>query len=276
MKFSQHLALTIEQGKFKLIDDNKEIYPVANISAVSNSSVALEFPIPLLNKKYKLAIPSIIDGYGNPTIADTLEFTVNLNSVLEVFLKSLEFVPSHKILLQFSEPVVAATVSDINNYKLYPYGAIESVTVLKDDLVEINLSSAIKLEGRGKNYLITAGGNIQAVSGNQMTKGAGNTLGFTFAENDISSVYIYPNPIKKSLHNEAYIGHLTRQSTVEILTVEGTLIRSLEEFDGNGGIEWDLRDSNGNKLDIGIYIIRAIDKSNASGKEVLTKFAITQ
>jgi hypothetical protein len=53
-------------------------------------------------------------------------------------------------------------------------------------------------------------------------------------------------------------------------------IREIVEDDGNGGVEWDLLDSDGRALPGGVYLFRATG-SDINGKEVapkLGKFAI--
>ena len=85
-------------------------------------------------------------------------------------------------------------------------------------------------------------------------------------------IIVYPSPISLNKHDEAYIGHLTQTAKIEIMTIDGKILRTLEELDGNGGINWDLRDNYGNILDIGVYIIKAVDSTN--NKEKYTKFTI--
>jgi flagellar hook assembly protein FlgD len=51
------------------------------------------------------------------------------------------------------------------------------------------------------------------------------------------------------------------------MTTDGADILTLTESDGNGGIEWDGRDKNGNLLPNGIYLFRA-NGTNLDGKSV--------
>jgi hypothetical protein len=211
VNFSERLPLIVESGNFRLIiSNNDNNFPLSNVSLISDSSVALEFSEVIPNGFHRIFVSSLMDYFGNPTDTATLELTVDINPQIELHLVSLDFVSPNKILLRFSESVVASTVTDISNYRLFPYGEIRSISVLEDDLIEIILLSGSGISGRGKNYLITASTNIEALSGNRMTAGAGNTLGFAIAEDDISGVFVYPSPISLSAHTSAFIGHLTQ------------------------------------------------------------------
>ncbi|MCH7977138.1 MAG: hypothetical protein IIC18_11395, partial [Bacteroidetes bacterium] len=57
----------------------------------------------------------------------------------------------------------------------------------------------------------------------------------------------------------------------EVYALDGAHVRSLEEFDGDGGTPWDLTDDNGEQVPSGIYLIRI----ETDGQDpVITKVAI--
>ena len=53
-------------------------------------------------------------------------------------------------------------------------------------------------------------------------------------------------------------------------------VREIEEKDGNGGVDFNLKDLNGEYLGSGIYIYRVVmlDESNNEGEEKIGKFAV--
>jgi hypothetical protein len=48
----------------------------------------------------------------------------------------------------------------------------------------------------------------------------------------------------------------TREATVRILDVSGRLLPTLQETDGNGGVQWDLRDESGKKAVGKLAVVR--------------------
>ncbi len=68
------------------------------------------------------------------------------------------------------------------------------------------------------------------------------------------------------------IAGLTRTATVRILDASGRLLRTLQETDGNGGVQWDLKDENGNPVPSGIYIFYVVDE----GEKGTGKLAIVR
>ena len=91
-------------------------------------------------------------------------------------------------------------------------------------------------------------------------------------KDSFSNLFIYPSPfIISNGSNKITIDGLIRDSDIKILNVEGKLVK---EFSSPGGrvAFWDGRDSNGNLVNSGIYIVVAFDKD---GNNVTTgKIAI--
>lgn len=96
------------------------------------------------------------------------------------------------------------------------------------------------------------------------------TLG-DFAD-DLSDVYVFPNPYRSDQHaGRVIIAGLPRSATIEVYSLGGERVRSLEEFDGDGGAPWDLTDENGEPIPSGIYLIRV----ETDGQDpVFTKVAV--
>ncbi|MCI0613051.1 T9SS type A sorting domain-containing protein, partial [bacterium] len=62
------------------------------------------------------------------------------------------------------------------------------------------------------------------------------------------------NPFLADRHAMLTIGGLTEQAVVKIIDVEGRVLTTLEETDGNGGVDWDTRDTRGNFAPSGVYL----------------------
>ena len=273
IKFNGLLPIETNNINFRIYKEGNEneLIPYSNCNSVSDSVVAVDLINKLENGIYNIYISSFRDFYGNYTKAAALSFNVNEIENKELFLTRLEFTKPNIIILEFSEAVDSYSSTNIDNYTLKPYCSIENIEQIDSNKVKILLHEH-SLYGLGKDYLITASRNISSKSGLLMTEGVGNTLGFSIYEDNIDKIIVYPSPISLNKHDEAYIGHLTQTAKIEIMTIDGKILRTLEELDGNGGINWDLRDNYGNILGIGVYIIKATDTIN--NKEKYTKFTI--
>ena len=140
---------------------------------------------------------------------------------------------------------------------------------------EINLDPQVPIGALGKNYTITVR-NVKSVNGILMTLGAGNTIGFVFSDSDLERTIVYPNPFSQSRDERMYFAMLAPRCEVIIMTLSGEILNILIENDGNGGVEWDGRDSGGNRLSSGIYLYKVVvtDADGSRRESELNKFAI--
>jgi hypothetical protein len=67
---------------------------------------------------------------------------------------------------------------------------------------------------------------------------------------------VYPNPFLYDRHSSISIENLSEITTIRILGVDGTLIRTIENRGGRAS--WDGRDSQGRELGSGVYIVVAL------------------
>ncbi|MDD5687547.1 MAG: carbohydrate-binding protein [Elusimicrobia bacterium] len=99
----------------------------------------------------------------------------------------------------------------------------------------------------------------------------------SYVSADMSNVKIYPNPYNPAtaVLGKLKIINLPMNSNMKLYNVTGELVRELKEIDfGNlGWIEWDGKDSDGDKVGRGIYIYQIEDAagSKKSGKIGLIK-----
>ncbi len=275
IKFTNRISLDLNNNSngIKLISENNTLLSSVNLTLHNDSSLIVEFDKNFFNGTYKLQIPTFTDFYGNPTLQKGLDIDVNIVFKTELFLTSLIYEAPLTLIVNFSGNI-DFTALETGNYTLHPYGRIENILLIDSNIIKILLSENTQIYGRGKDYLLTAHQNITSISGNKMTTGSGNTLGFCISENNLDSIYVYPAPISLSKHTEAYIARLPNNTTIEILNQFGKVIKTLNETDGNGGIDWNLCDEQGNKCGIGIYFVR-ITHTNPN-EQKLIKFAITK
>ena len=75
---------------------------------------------------------------------------------------------------------------------------------------------------------------------------------------ELDELRVYPNPFSYDRHNQIIIDDLSRNTTVRIVGVDGTLINTISAQGGR--ISWDGRDFRGNRLGTGIYFVIALDE----------------
>jgi len=94
-------------------------------------------------------------------------------------------------------------------------------------------------------------------------------LVFGFAAAELGEVIAYPNPYDPG-QGSLTIANLPVGSTVSIANVSGRVVQGLVEEDGDGGVEWDGRNANGQGVGSGIYYYRV----QHEGRTRLGKLAV--
>jgi ligand-binding sensor domain-containing protein len=91
----------------------------------------------------------------------------------------------------------------------------------------------------------------------------------TRASEDLTSVYVYPNPVRPEFQGTVKISNLTNKATVKITDVEGNLV--FETTSEGGTIEWDTTAFGKYKVASGVYLIliSAQDGIEATIKKVM-------
>ena len=72
--------------------------------------------------------------------------------------------------------------------------------------------------------------------------------------------------------------NLTSRVDIYIFTIDGVMVKKITENDGNGGVEWDLKDQDNNVISSGIYFYKAIALDNFDNQlhEKIGKFAVVK
>jgi hypothetical protein len=268
----------IDPQVFTISADGTDHTPIEVLRS-TDTSAALYMDTKLHEGEYAMLVRSFRDFYKTPTLERELNFTISEMPPpdKELYLLRLEVVDRSELVLFYSEPVIENDAENIDNYRLSPYGSIEMISFnpAEPDKVIIHPDQSFGFGPRGQNYTITVS-NVKAVSGRSMTTGSGNTLSFVLTAEDVHNAYVYPNPIKMSENPDIYFANLPPKAEVIIYTVEGEELRTLQETDSNGGVEWDGLDKNGEELPAGIYlfVVKTINADGTSNTSDLKKFAI--
>ncbi|MBZ0199997.1 MAG: T9SS type A sorting domain-containing protein, partial [Ignavibacteriaceae bacterium] len=248
-----------------------------SVSPANQYSYLLTFQDDLPVGNNILVIQNIKDLYGSPLTADTITFNVVHPPVLkEFYITSYEILSPHSVKLVFNLPVDELTASNAANYSFKPDNAVSSVAIDNKDkqIVYLNLSGNKPVGSVGIEYTLHVN-NIKSADGLNINSGAGSYIVLTgFAEN-LNDVYVYPNPAKVS-NGKVTFANLPQRAKIVIWNVNGKRVIELQETDGNGGVDYNLKDENGEQLNSGIYIFRIVklDATNNETEEKIGKFAV--
>ena len=176
------------------------------------------------------------------------------------------------ILLEFNAPVQAASATNVESYSLGSPLTLDYAELLPGagNQVRLHLRDGV-IGALGKSFFIEAVGVLSA-EGVPLQRGLGNAAGFAFANGNLDNVFTYPNPFAPRRDAVVTFAGLTPAARIKVVDVEGRLRKTLTERDGDGGIDWDGRDEEGQILPSGIYFAYV----QAGDLHTIIKFAIVQ
>ncbi len=106
----------------------------------------------------------------------------------------------------------------------------------------------------------------------ELLKFAGRSTPYYGSAEDLNAASVYPNPFKPYRgHTHVTFDGLTARAKIEIFTIAGEKVRTIEETDGDGETRWDVTNEEGRNLASGVYVYRI---SNDQGEEKISKLAV--
>ncbi len=264
-----------DKGYFVL---NGEQSPDALIkTGDTGSRLILSFPEPFKLGLNSLSIDSLfLDADFGIFAPNHLPITFTYEPVEEdfLYLTRWEIIDEQTALLVFNYPLDESTLA-ASHFTIQPFGDITSVSLEGNEVNAIRVSiSGATLGALGYPISITVATEVCAVNGVCIKANEGNTATFSSFREDLTKVYVYPNPVRPhQLFDGLRFANLTQLAEVRILTPSGRLINTLQETDGDGGLEWDMRDVEGQRLKPGVYLYHV----TADGvKAFLGKFSVLE
>jgi hypothetical protein len=256
------------------------VYP-NSISPASQYSYLLTFKDKLPVGADTLFVKALIDHYGSSVPQDAIPFVIDsVYGVSEFFISSYQIVSPYLVKITFNLEFDLNSGIDVNNYTFQPDNSIAKINSDPSD----NKSVYLVLKGKpvgsvGREYTLKIANVLSSsASGNiKINSGAGSFLVLTSITQDLSSVYVYPSPARlKNGSGKITFANLPQRAKIVIFTLSGIKVREIEENNGTGGVDYDLRDTNNLLLGSGIYIYRIVrlDNSNNEVEEKIGKFAI--
>jgi hypothetical protein len=208
-------------------------------------------------------------GY-RPNVAN---FTYNTFFTPKLYLTNWAALNEKEAKLSFNFPL-SNDAFETKNYTVAPYGSLVSVEAIPNDpnSIKVKVDKAV-LGAVGYSTSITIQ-NVTATNGAKILVGEGNTATFSGNKDDLANVYSYPNPVKK---NEVMSGmrfaNLTQQATIYIYTLSRRYINKVSETDGDGGVDWDMKDESRTLIGTGVYWYRV---SAEGSKDFVGKFSVVE
>lgn len=245
-----------------------------------DSVLVLVWSVPLGQGAHKLRIVGLRDRWGE-RVADTV---MAYDHVVEVRGDSLYIVSTHvpdvhHVRITFSCAIDSADAEIISHYTLLPTGRI--VEARRDSAdhasVILTLDNNTPIGAFGKSWTIHVSGLTSTQCG-RIVEGAGSTAGIVMHKEDLTDMFVYPNPCRIDQNDHCTFANLTPEAEITIFTLSGARIASVTEKNGDGGVDWNLRDQRGDVIQSGIYIYYATGK-NSAGADVepkVGKFAIVR
>jgi len=260
VKFSEKMNNTIENLQaFKL---NGNVIP-NSIAPASQYSYLVTFRDEIPVGTNLLSVSDLRDLYGSPIQPTDTTFIMDTVFVSpEFFISSFKIVDAYNIRVIFNLEVDEASAENVSNYFFEPDNKASSVSVdvSNKKVVNISLNGQKPIGSIGREYVMKVKDVFSSPSTGSLkiNEGAGSYIVLSSFANDLSDVYVYPNPVKPTSGEALTFANLPRYAQISIWTVDGTKIGEIEESDGNGGVTFNLLDLSGNTLSSGIYIYRIV------------------
>jgi subtilisin family serine protease len=272
--FSQRVNNTIENlQSFQVVGIG---YP-NSVSPANQYSYMLSFSSVLPVGTNQLVTKDLKDYYGSPIAVNTSSF--NIDSVYtgeEFFVTSFEIIDPYKVKIVFNKDVNESEAKYTDNYSFEPSNRVTSVQVDASDkkIIFLNLKGNKPIGSIGKEYRLRIL-NLTSSDGIHINTGAGSYLVLTGYAKDLSDVYVYPNPAKVASGKMTF-ANLPKRAKIIIWNLEGMRINELSETDGDGGVDFNMKDESGEEIGSGIYIYRIVrlDDSDNEVEEKVGKFAV--
>lgn len=209
-----------------------------------------------------LQLSELTDSSG--TLIDSRYSQVQFNTPEKIerppYLVRAFFVDSHKLQLEFSEPMDRISLTQKDHYRLEPGIEIISTEIIDnlDRKIILNLDKTKTIGPLGYQYHLLIY-NVKNKNGVFLNSLVSRQVIFSFATNTLADSYVYPNPAQRFVT----FARLTDNVTIEIYNTSGIRINSFEAEASNGGYRWEIRDHNGNPFPSGVYMYRVFNEKES-------------
>lgn len=284
---SKSLVVTFSE-RIRTTIDNLQAFEVVNfgfpnsISPANQFAYLISFNSDLPVGTNTLLIKELSDHYGSPVSQQSFDFNVlPVITSDEFFVTSFQIINSSRIRINFNLDVDDNTVWNVQNYLFEPQNSVSSVEIdnANKNIIYLNLDKTKPVGSIGREYrlrVVNVRSSMQT-GGIEINSGAGSYIILSSFASDLSDVYVYPNPASVTKgEGKVTFANLPKRARINVFSLSGDYIIEIEENDGNGGVDYNLTNRNGEKIGSGIYIYRIImlDDANNEVEEKIGKFAV--
>ncbi len=270
LRFSEPLASSTQAKQFHFGDEG--LSPNTLIPSDDGKALVLRFPDRVAGQSGSLQWTSVVDATGLSVDQNEISVSFPIGSNNSLFIESADILSQRRVRLTFNEPLAEAPATDPDRYQIRPRGRVESVDRSADAPKTVTLTlDGLVIGATGAESSVTVTEMVSA-QGNRLVE-EGRTVRLTSSADDLSNVYVYPNPYRARQHgDQVTIAGLPTEASIRIFSPDGRLVRALSvEANRDGGVRWDLRDRRGEQVPAGIYLFRVNAPDHAP---VLEKAAV--
>ncbi|MFB6248253.1 MAG: S8 family serine peptidase [Salinibacter sp.] len=270
LHFDEPLQSGLRSEQFRFGPD--AIRPEHIVQSEGRLAVTLHYRDDVTGQSARLRWADVSDADGL-AVADTAALvSFPAAERASLFIQEADILDERRVRLVFNEPLPRAAATDAARYEIRPRGRVADVTQADDapSTVTVRVEGVvIGPSGRETSLRVT---EMQSTRGDRLSK-EGSTVRLTRPAEDLSNVYLYPNPYRPRRQDGGLtIAGLPGRATVRVYTPGGRLVRVLSVDDNrDGAAEWDLLDRRGRTVPSGVYLFR-VNAPNQS--PVLEKAAV--
>lgn len=219
------------------------------------------------------------DFYGSPIKDTVLTFQSIKNDIEKrLYITSFEILNNHKLVIKFNFNLDTLTSLNKINYSFSPYNIVKQVNYFNNEKKSIVIETENPFGAIGKEYVLKVENIFSDIESGKVSidEHSGSEIVLTSNAENLNEMYVYPNPVNPEIHNKLTFANLTQAVDIYIYSLDGIFIKKLVEIDGNGGVSWNLLNSNNMKISSGIYIYKAIslDEIGKTKQEKIGKFVV--
>jgi hypothetical protein len=170
------------------------------------------------------------------------------------YVKRWELDGRQKMIIEFNVPMDPFSVLNIQNYRIDPSGSVveiqQSDTEARTYVYTLSSDTYAGATGVDSRLICM---NLMSRSGNPFTEG--NEINLAVAAGSLDNLLPYPQPA--GMDDRIIFANVPDDTEIRIFDLQGILVRKIAAGSAFGGLQWDLRNENGQQVAAGIYIYMA-------------------
>ncbi len=171
------------------------------------------------------------------------------------YVKRWELDGRRKMIIEFNVPMDPSSVLNIQNYRIDPSGFVADVQQSDAEArtYVYTLSADVYAGPTGVDSRLICM-HLMSRSGYPFTEG--NEINLAVSASSLDNLFPYPQPA--GMDDQIIFANVPDDTEIRIFDLQGILVRKLATGrSAFGGLQWDLRNENGQKVAAGIYIYMA-------------------